>query len=152
MHAKDIVVKDVAAADPKAVQEQAEVAGIDQGLDVAKAMQEAQVAQEQSAADAVAAREFTTPDATYSRGVEGANVNTAIPASAADAPLISTYEDALEAGYLGVAAGHHNTEKLSVAAVTERDRRLGLPGTKGLKGAVVNKASDSPDAAAQKPK
>jgi hypothetical protein len=72
------------------------------------------------------------------RGVEG-NVNTATPEGA---PMVTTYEDALEAGYFGVAPGHANTAKMSVAAVTERDRKLGLPGTKGLKGAVVNGSGD----------
>jgi len=114
-----------------------------QGYDdaVAQQMRDAQAIQQKDAEAMVNAREFTTPDATYSRGVEGANVNVAAPK---DAPVIATYEDALEAGYFGVAAGHANTEGYSVAAVTARDRKLGLPGT-GTKGAVVNgdKASES---------
>lgn len=100
------------------------------------------IAEAQAATEA--ARATTTPDATYLRGVPGANVNTAVPK---DAPVISTYEDALEAGYFGVAPGHANTAKLSVAAVTERDRAVGLAGTKGLKGAVVNGPTDDPNTA-----
>lgn len=113
--------------------------------DVAAAMREAQAVQEANAEAMVSARDLTTPDATYARGVEGANVNIAAPK---DAPVISTYEDALEAGYFGVAAGHANTDKLSVAAVTERDRKLGLIGRSAVKGAVVNGAGT--DAAAAK--
>jgi hypothetical protein len=127
---------DIVATDVDAQTSQADAVGAStDGL--AEAMRDAQAAQEAAAADAVAARAMTDPSATYVRGVEGANVNVAAPK---DAPVIRTYEDAQEAGYFGVAAGHANTDKLSVAAVTQRDRALGLPGTKGLSGAVVNGA------------
>ena len=106
---------------------------------VTRSMQEdAQASIKQAAESAQAAKADTTPDATYVRGAEG-NVNFAVPA---DAPIVTTYEDALEAGYLGVAPGYANTEGYSVAAVTARDRKFGLPGT-GAKGAVVN-GDDAP--------
>lgn len=134
---------DIVAADPGDVTAGHEAQGVStEG--VAEAMRAAQASQEQAAADMVAARETTTPDATYVRGVEGANVNVAAPK---DAPVISTYEDALEAGYFGVAPGHANTERLSVAAVTQRDAALGLPGTKALRGAVVNASEGDAKAA-----
>lgn len=93
--------------------------------------------QDQRAQDA---RQDAAADATYAGGVAGANVNFAVPADSG--PAITTYEDALEAGYMGIAAGHANTAKMSVAAVTARDQKLGLPGTRGLKGGVVNGAGD----------
>jgi hypothetical protein len=86
--------------------------------------------------------------ATYAKGTPGIDPNVAVQN---DAPLISTYSDALEAGYFGMAAGHANTAKMSVAAVTERDRAMGLPGTKGMAGASVNGAGkDAKDAPAGK--
>lgn len=134
---------DIVAANPADVTAGHEAQGVSTD-GVAEAMRAAQASQEQAAADMVAAREVTTPDATYVRGVEGANVNVAAPK---DAPVISTYEDALEHGYFGVAPGHANTDKLSVAAVTQRDAALGLPGTKALRGAVVNASEADPKAA-----
>lgn len=136
---------DIVAADVDAAQATADAVGVgeasapEQGteIDLAAAMKEAQAAQIAAASDAVEARSFTDPSATYVRGVEGANVNVAAPK---DAPVISTYEQAQEAGYFGVAPGYANTDKLSVQAVAERDRKLGLPGTKGLTGSVVNGA------------
>jgi hypothetical protein len=107
--------------------------------DISQAIKDAQASIDQSAADAKDAEAFTTPDATYSRGVPGAQVNQAVPD---DAFVVDTYDDALEAGYFGYAPGHANTEGMTVAAVTARDRKLGLPGT-GAKGAVVN-GDDAP--------
>jgi len=83
-----------------------------------------------------------SPDATYSEGIKGGNVNFAVPA---DAVQTTTYEEALEAGYLGYTPGADNTEKMSVAAVTARDKAVGMPGTSGKQGAVVNKSPSHPE-------
>ena len=110
-------------------------AGADEAS-IAESIRRARSRIESDAEATAAAKSLTTPDATYTRGApEGVNVNRAVSAGH---PAITTYEDALEAGYFGVAPGHANTEGLSVAAVTARDRALGLPGSRGLKGASLN--------------
>lgn len=98
-----------------------------------------------AAAPAAPTARGVTPDATYSQGAPaGVNVDRAVPDGA---PMTTTYEEALEAGYFGYTPGHANTDKLSVSAVTARDAKLGLAGTRGLVNAVVNGPEAAPTTA-----
>lgn len=137
-------------ADPATVaaQNEAVAPGSSAGLtDAMGAAQDQIQAEAQATADALA-NPAVTPDDTYHQGVPGANINLA---TSPDAPVISTYADALEAGYLGTAAGHANTDKMSVAAVVARDQSVGVPNS-GKQGAVVNGNAASTDTAKTKAK